>query len=97
MGSLADIGVLVVMLICGGVPFIILCKLMIMGKTGLALTLIAILGAALMISMYASTRPMGIDPLSAIIAGLVFLTPAMAGGLAGVVLGWLIYRRRQRL
>lgn len=97
MGSWADIGVLGAMMVCCLVPFIVLCKLMMMGKVGPALTIIALLGAALTIAMYSSTRPMGIDPMVAIIAGLVFLTPAMVGAVAGLLLGWLIYRRRNRI
>lgn len=97
MESWADIGVLGIMLVCGFVPFAITCKLMLTGKTGIALTVISILGAALTIALYSSTRPMGIDPMAAIIAGLLFLTPAVVGAGAGMLLGWLIYRRRNKI
>ena len=91
-----DIGVLAVMLASGLVPFVVLCKLMLDGKAGAALTILSLIGAALAIALFASVRPFGIDPLRAIIASLVFLTPAMAGAAAGMLLGWLIYRRRNR-
>lgn len=89
-----DIGVLATMLACGALPFAIVCKLMLSGKTGLALSVVFLIGAVLAIGLFSSVRPFGVDPLSAIIASLVFFTPAMAGASAGMLLGWLIYRRR---
>jgi hypothetical protein len=89
-----DIGVLGVMLACGLVPFALVCKLMLGGQNGLALSIVSLIGAALAVALFASVRPFGVDPLNAIIASYIFLVPAMVGATAGMFLGWLIYRRR---
>ncbi|MEJ6398435.1 UDP-N-acetylmuramate--alanine ligase [Yoonia sp. 208BN28-4] len=94
MQSWADIGVLAVMLVAGFVPFIILCRLMLGGKTGLALTVLALLGAALALTIYSVTVPLGLSPMTSILLGQLVLTPALIGACAGILLGWLIYRRR---
>jgi hypothetical protein len=92
-----DIAVLGMMMLCGVVPFGLGCFLVLRGQVGAALTLLALIGAALAIALFASVRPFGVDPLQAIIAGLLFLAPAAAGATAGVILGWLIQRRRDRM
>lgn len=96
MESWADFGVLAVMLVSAFVPGLIMCRLMVTGKVGPALTFIALLGAGLALTIYAVTVPLGLSPMTAILLGQLVLTPALMGAAAGKLLGWLIYRRRNK-
>lgn len=81
---------------CGLIPMFWLNYLMIRGKAGLVLTVLSVLGAVLVILVFATSRPIGIDPLRAWTIALLFVLPALLGAMAGTLLGWLIRRRRDR-
>ena len=66
------------------------------GASGLALTIMSVLGAVLVILFYATGRPIGIDPLTATILLFVGVLPAFLGGGAGALLGWMLRRRDDR-
>ena len=91
---MADFLVLCLMAFASLVPFALAATWMKAGKVGWTLTLFAILGACLAVSMQASTRLMGVDPIKAIGAALLVFLPATIGCVAGAAVGWLIERRR---
>ena len=91
---MADVLVLVTMLIAAFFPFVLATRWMQRGKVGYTLTLFSILGAALTISIFTSTRLMGVNPVNAMSLGMLIFLPATLGSMAGGLLGWLIYRRR---
>jgi hypothetical protein len=88
--------VLGVMLICAGLPFILLTKFMRSGQSGLALTFSSVIGATLVILIYASGRPFGIDPVFAMTIAMLVCVPALLGSTAGAFLGWLLRRQDDR-
>jgi hypothetical protein len=91
---MANFLVLVLMTASGLIPFFAAAIWMKAGKVGYTLTLFAILGACLAISMQASTRLMGVDPIKAIGAALLVFLPATIGCAVGALLGWMLERRR---
>lgn len=66
------------------------------GASGLALTIMSVLGAVLVILFYATGGPIGVDPLVATVLVLVGALPAFLGGSAGALLGWMLRRRDDR-
>jgi len=88
--------IIAAMVACGIIPMAWLTYLMVRGKAGLVLTVLSILGAVLVILVFATGTPIGIDPLQAWSIALLFVLPALIGGLSGTVLGWLIRWRRDR-
>ena len=66
------------------------------GASGLALTIMSVLGAVLVILFYATGRPIGVDPLVATVLVFVAALPAFLGGSAGALLGWMLRRRDDR-
>jgi membrane protein YqaA with SNARE-associated domain len=78
----------------GLIPFFAAAVWMKAGKVGWTLSLFAILGACLVLSMQASTRLMGVDPIKAIGAALLVFLPATIGCAVGALAGWMIERRR---
>jgi uncharacterized membrane protein len=91
---MADLSVIAVMFASAMVPFALMARLMLAQKSGLALSVISLIAAALAICVFASSRPMGIDPLRAIGIAMVCLLPALIGAGAGALLGHMILRRR---
>lgn len=91
---MANFLVLLLMSASGLVPFLVAAAWMKAGKVGYTMTLFAILGACLAISVQASTRLMGVDPIKAIGAALLVFLPATIGCAVGALLGWMIERRR---
>ncbi len=81
------------MLTCAMLPFLLLTRLMRTGQSGLALTITSVIGATLVIFIYASGRPFGIDPVFAIGAAMLVCVPALLGSVSGGLLGWLLRRR----
>jgi len=88
--------ILGVMLACAGLPFVLLTKLMRAGQSGLALTFGSVIGATLVILIYASGRPFGIDPVFAMTIAMLVCVPAVLGSTAGAFLGWLLRRQDDR-
>lgn len=93
MGGLAIIGI---MAACALVTFALLLRWVRTGAFGLALSLLSVLGACLAILIYATGRPFGINPLLAMDLALLWVFPALLGGLAGGLLGWLLRQRDDR-
>lgn len=93
MGGLAIIGI---MAVCALVAFALLSRWVRAGAFGLALSLLSLLGACLAILIYATGRPFGINPLLAMDLALLWVFPALLGGLAGGLLGWLLRQRDDR-
>ncbi|MBB5722810.1 membrane protein YqaA with SNARE-associated domain [Loktanella ponticola] len=91
---MANFLVLVVMSAAGLIPCITAAVWMKAGKVGWTLTLFAILGACLALSVQASTRLMGVDPIKAIAAASLVFLPATIGCAVGALLGWMIERQR---
>lgn len=88
--------IIAAMTACGIILMVWLTYLMVRGKAGLALTVLSLLGAVLVILVFATGTPIGIDPLQAWTVALLFVLPALIGALSGTLLGWLIRRRRDR-
>ncbi|PJI91333.1 hypothetical protein BC777_0159 [Yoonia maricola] len=88
--------VLGVMLIGAAAPFALLTKLMRAGHSGIALTIVAVIGAVFVILIYASGRPFGIDPVFAMTVAMLACVPALLGSTAGAFLGWLLRRQDDR-
>ncbi len=84
------------MLLCAGAPFLLLTALMRAGQSGLALTIGSIIGGALVILIFASGRPIGIDPVFAMTLAMLGFLPALLGSAAGAFLGWLLRRQDDR-
>ncbi len=84
------------MLICAMVPFVLMTWLMRGGQTGLALTIISVIGATLVVFIYASGRPFGVDPVLAMSIAMLACVPALLGCAAGMLLGWLLRRQDDR-
>ncbi len=82
-----------VMLTCAVLPFLLLTRLMRTGQSGLALTISSVIGATLVVFIYASGRPFGIDPIFAMGAAMLVCVPALLGSVSGALLGWLLRRR----
>lgn len=82
-----------VMLTCAMLPFLLLTRVMRTGQSGLALTISSVIGATLVIFIYASGRPFGIDPVFAMGAAMLVFVPALLGSISGAFLGWLLRRR----
>ena len=93
---MAQVLIFGLMLIAAALPFVLLTKLMRAGQTGLAITIVSVIGAALAISVYASGRPFGIDPVVAMTVAMLAFVPAVLGGVMGAFLGWLLRRRDDR-
>ncbi|MDX8351311.1 UDP-N-acetylmuramate--alanine ligase [Cognatiyoonia sp. IB215182] len=84
------------MLLFAGLPFALLTYLMRSGQSGLALTIVSIIGATLAMFIYASGRPFGIDPVLAMMIAMLACIPALLGSTAGAFLGWLLRRQDDR-
>lgn len=91
---MADLAVIAVMFVFALIPFGVMARVMFLQKSGLALTIMSVLSAALAFFIFASTTPIGMDPLRAIGIAMVSLLPALIGAGAGAVLGHLLLRRR---
>lgn len=91
------IGIIGAMTFCALLPFALLVKLVRGGHAGWSISLLSVLGACLMILMFATGRPFGINPAFAMTAALLVFLPALLGGSAGALLGWLLRRRDDRM
>ncbi len=84
------------MLLCAMLPFALLTWLVRSGQSGLAWTIVSVIGATLAIFIYASGRPFGIDPIFAMTVAMLVCVPALLGSTAGAFLGWLLRRQDDR-
>jgi hypothetical protein len=91
------VGIIFVMVVCAIVPFAVLVRLVRVGQAGWSLTILAILCGGLMVLLYATGRPFGINPVFAMSAALLGVLPALLGAGAGALLGWLLRKRDDRL
>ncbi len=88
--------VFAIMLLGAFIPFGLVGYLVRIGKNGLALTFVSLIGGLLVLLVYASDGSLGMHPLMAMSWAMVFMLPAFIGSLAGWLLGWLIRRRGER-
>lgn len=88
-----QIMVFVGMLACAVLPFLFLTRLMRAGQSGLAMTILSVVGATFVICVYASGRPFGIDPVLAMAVAMLVCVPAFLGCVFGMLLGWMLRRR----
>jgi len=91
---MADLLVVALMTVAALVPFALATFWMQRGRVGATLVVLALVLAGLMISGWGALTPIGLDPGQALSAALLVFLPALCGGCAGALLGWLIYRRR---
>jgi hypothetical protein len=84
------------MLAAAMLPFWLLTRLVQAGHSGLALTIGSVIGASLVISLYASGGTFGVNPIVATAIAMLVFVPAFLGTCAGTVLGWLLRRRADR-
>ncbi|MEL6571927.1 MAG: UDP-N-acetylmuramate--alanine ligase [Pseudomonadota bacterium] len=91
---LADLLVFGLMFLSAMAPFGLATMWMQRGKVGYTLTLISVLGALLVLALFASVRLLGVHPMNAMSAAMLVFLPSTIGCAAGALLGWLIYRRR---
>lgn len=84
------------MAVCALLPFAFLVKLVRAGQAGWAMTILSVLGGCAAIFFYASGKPFGIDPVLALSILFLFVLPALLGGGAGALLGWLLRQRDDR-
>lgn len=91
---MADVLVILLMVIAAFGPFGLATWWMQRGKVGYTLTLFSLAGAALAITVFGASRPIGLDPVQSMSWAMLFFLPAVLGCCAGALLGWLIYRRR---
>ncbi|PXW70914.1 hypothetical protein C7964_102814 [Loktanella sp. PT4BL] len=94
---MADLWIFLGMLLCAMIPFAALTRFMRAGRSGLSLSIASAIGAVLVIAIYASGRPFGVDPVLAMTVAMLACVPALLGALAGALLGWLLRRRDDRL
>lgn len=94
MSSLTIIGGMAVAAL---LPFAALVRLVRRGQAGLSLTILSVLGGCLAVLLFASGQPFGIDPVLAMSLALLLVLPALLGGGAGAVLGWLLRKRDDRI
>jgi hypothetical protein len=93
---MAQLLVFGLMLTCATVPFVLLTVLVRSGQSGLALSIVSVIGATGVIFFYASGRPFGIDPVLAMGVTLLGCVPAFLGSTAGAFLGWILRRADDR-
>ncbi len=93
---MADFAVISIMIVSALAAFGVMARLMLLQKSGLALTLVSLIAAGLAVLIFASSTPIGLDPVRAIAIAMVCLFPALLGAGAGALLGSMILRRRQR-
>ena len=87
---------LVLMVLSALLPFALSARLVDRGRNGPAVSVIAGIGAALVILIWAAAGHMGLDPLMAMSWAMLCVLPAFLGALIGAALGWLMRRRRER-
>jgi hypothetical protein len=93
---MAELLVLAGMLAAALIPFGGLTVLVRSGKGGLALSIASVIGGALAVFLFASGRPIGVDPVFAMGLSMLGLFPALLGCAAGGLMGWMLRRRDDR-
>lgn len=66
------------------------------GRFGLPMSVVCVLGGTLAVLIYATNGTIGLDPLQAYAIGLIGVLPAFIGAQAGFLVGWLVWKRRQK-
>ena len=94
MGMIIIIGL---MFICALVAFVLMSRLVAAQQNGWALSVISVLGAAFVMFWFASTTPIGIDPMLSVSIAFLIALPAFLGGCMGALMGRLLLRRRLRI
>ncbi|MCA1774644.1 MAG: UDP-N-acetylmuramate--alanine ligase [Paracoccaceae bacterium] len=91
---MGQIYLLAIMIVGAVIPFAAMTYWVQRGRNGFALSLVSVIGGALVLLLFASVRPVGADPLMAMAWAQFFVFPGFIGALAGGLLGWLVRRRR---
>ncbi len=91
-----SLGIIAAMAFCAFVLFAVLVRLVRAGQVGWSMTILSALGGCLAVLIFATGRPFGINPAFAITAALLVVFPALLGGGAGALLGWLLRMRDDR-
>ncbi len=93
---MSEIIVFGAMTACAMIPFAVMVGLVRRGKFGAAMTIMSVIGAALVILFFGIRTPIGLTPVQAISWALLFFLPAFLGAGAGGLLGWLLRHRDER-
>ncbi len=93
---MAELAILALMICAALLPFVVMAWLVRGGRNGPALSLMSIAGGFFVVLIYASGRPFGIDPVGAMSGAMLVFLPALLGGGAGALLGWMLRRRDDR-
>ena len=91
---MADLVIITAMFAFAVMPFFVMKRLIMAQKSGFALSFISVLIAGFTILIFASSTPIGMDPLRAIGIAMICLLPALVGAGAGVILGYILLHRR---
>lgn len=94
---MSGVAILGGMILAALVPFAGLVRLVRGGQAGWSMTILSVLGGCLAVLLFAAGQPFGIDPVLAMSLALLLVLPALLGGGAGAVLGWLLRKRDDRL
>ncbi len=91
------IEIIIGMVICAAVAFVVLMHMVRAGQSGWSITVLSVLGGVFVVLIYAAVRPFGIHPVVAMTTASLVVVPALLGGGAGALLGWLMRKRDDRL
>jgi hypothetical protein len=87
---------LVAMSICALAGFLIMLILVMKRRAAWAIGLELAIAAGFGAMLYQTSHPVGLKPGQSIALALIFLLPALIGGLGGILMGFLVKLRRDR-